>query len=560
MMNKFNKAEGSSEENKDDISVDRISQNSKMEKKRISEYNLSDKEKSNRSFKFNKSCEIGSLTPLQCSEKAYKIRKEAAGFQKDIPMPGHPCNGDEELYPYKIANYSKAMPHNELGEVDMSAYKIWIKALTTGNSEMFENIPLGGVRKFANPQGAYAFDLEGPNSHHLTMPASPKFSSAWMASEMAEDYWRALTRDISFAEYETNYLIRQAAYDMSNFLDYAGPKEGGVVTPGTLFRGNTEGDLVGPFISQFLSKDVPFGSKTLQQQYRTTLAEKDYMTSYDEWLNIENGDNPSSPPVFDPKPRYIRNGRDLGEWVHGDFTYQSVLNACLILLGFGDKALCSENPYLCSKTQNGFITFGSAYILDLIGKSARIALEAAWFQKFLVHRRLRPEEFGGRVHNTLIGAASYPINSELLNCKAVSRVFNKYGTYLLPMAYPEGCPTHTSYPAGHACIAGAGVTMMKAFFNEDFIIPNPVVASTDGLSLFSYEDISLTVGGELNKLGSNLSLGRDTAGVHWRSDGIGGLKIGEAVAIGILHDFKKTYNEEFKGFCFTKFDGTTVII
>nr|WP_272507356.1 vanadium-dependent haloperoxidase [Clostridium aestuarii] len=557
-MNKFIESKVASTEKDNNIVRSRNVQNNKIEKNETCENNTSKKEKSDENLKLNKSCDIGPLTPIQCSEKAYNIRTDAAGFQKDLPMPGHPCNGDSGLYPNKIANYSKALPHNELGEVNMSAYNIWLKALTTGNPEMFENIPLGGVRKFANPQGAYAFDLEGPNSHHLTMPVPPNFSSAWMASEMAEDYWRALTRDVPFIEYNTNSLTDEAAYDMSKFSDYRGPKHNGMVTTETLFRGNTLGDLVGPYISQFLCQNVPFGSKTLVQQYRTTVAGKDYMTSYNEWLNIENGVLPSSSGVFDPKPRYIRNGRDLGEWVHGDFTYQTILNACLILLSFGEKALCSENPYLCSKTQTGFITFGAAYILDLIGKSARIALESAWFQKFLVHRRLRPEEFGGRVHNKLIGDASYPINSELLKCKAISKVFNKYGTYLLPMAYPEGSPTHTSYPAGHACIAGAGVTMLKAFFNEDFIIPNSVVASADGLSLIPYSGKPLTIGGELNKLGSNLSLGRDTAGVHWRSDGIEGLKIGEAVAIGILHDFKKTYNEDFKGFCFTKFDGNTI--
>lgn len=48
--------------------------------------------------------------------------------------------------------------------------------------------------------------------------------------------------------------------------------------------------------------------------------------------------------------------------------------------------------------------------------------------------------------------------------KALDKVFCKYGTYLLPIAYPEGSPTHPAYPAGHACVAGAGATMLKAFF------------------------------------------------------------------------------------------------
>lgn len=516
--------------------------------------------KSKRKLKLNKSCKLGPLTPVQNSEKAYEIRTRAADFQKNLPIPIQENNGDEEKYQNKIANYSKALPHNELGEVDISAYNIWIKALTTGNTEIFEDIPLGGARKLVNPQAAYAYDLVGPNSHHLSMPVAPNFSSAWMASEMGEDYWRALLRDVPFVEYDTNEIASEAAWDMSKFSDYRGPKNCGKVDVHTLFRGSTPGDLRGPFISQFLWKDIPAGAKIIDQQIRTTVADRDYMTAYDEWLGIQNGVVPDIAGEYDTKPRYIRNGRDLGEWVHNDYSFQTVLNACLILLSFGEKALCLENPYLCSNTQEGFTTFGVPHILDFVTNSARLGLEAAWFQKFLVHRRLRPEEFGGRVHNHMSGADRYPIHKELLNSKVVARVYNKYGTYLLPMAYPEGSPAHTSYPAGHACIAGAGVTMLKAFFNEDYVIPKPVVASADGFSLLPYTGEPLSIGDELNKLASNIALGRDTAGVHYRTDGVEGLKLGETVAIGILHDFRKTYNEDFEGFCITKFDGTTVII
>ena len=44
----------------------------------------------------------------------------------------------------------------------------------------------------------------------------------------------------------------------------------------------------------------------------------------------------------------------------------------------------------------------------------------------------------------------------------------------------------------------------------------------------------------LNKLAANLALGRDIAGVHWRSDGREGLKLGEAVAVGHLTDLRAT--------------------
>jgi hypothetical protein len=77
--------------------------------------------------------------------------------------------------------------------------------------------------------------------------------------------------------------------------------------------------------------------------------------------------------------------------------------------------------------------------------------------------------------------------------------------------------------------------------------------------LIPYEG-KLTVGGELNKLASNVAFGRDFAGIHWRSDGYDSLNLGEQLAISILRDQKATYNEAFTGFTFTKLDGTTITI
>jgi membrane-associated phospholipid phosphatase len=200
-------------------------------------------------------------------------------------------------------------------------------------------------------------------------------------------------------------------------------------------------------------------------------------------------------------------------------------------------------------------------VLDYLARVTNAALKAAWFQKWVIHRRLRPEVFAGRVHNQMRGVASYPIHDDLLRRSTVLRtVYGRSGSYLLPMAYPEGSPLHPSYPAGHAAIAGACVTVLKAFFDEAFVLPSPVVSSGDGRTLNSYSGPPLTVGGELNKLAANMALGRDFAGVHWRSDGIQGMLLGEAVAIGILQDRGATYNEGFRGFSLTKFDGTTITI
>lgn len=505
-------------------------------------------------------CEIGPLTDGQRREEAFEKRKESALFQKNLILEDHTCNNDENLYANKIGNYSKALPHNSLGEVDPGAYRIWIRALTNANPEEFEQIPLGGTRRFVDPQAGYAYEMTGPDSHHLTIAPAPGFSSAREAGEMAEDYWMALSRDINFTNYNTNIETREAVEDLSKFSDFDGPKENGKVTTGTLFRGNVPGALDGPYVSQLLLKDIPFGARTVEQKYNTAVGNIDYMTLYNEWLNIQNGMEPSSVLILDPVPRYIRNGRALGEYVHQDTSVQAVMTACLILLGFGIEAMSITNPYLYSKTQTGFATFGPPHVLDFATHVTRMALEAAWFQKFLVHRRLRPEEFGGRVQNIAAGDADYPINSQLSDSRVLGKIYRKYGSLLLPMAFPEGCPTHAAYPAGHATYIGAGVTILKAFFNEDYIIPEPVTASEDGLRLIPYSGSQLKVGGELNKLAANIALGRDFAGVHWRSDGSEGMQLGEAVAIGLLQDYRETYNEDFDGFSFTKFNGTRVTI
>ena len=153
----------------------------------------------------------------------------------------------------------------------------------------------------------------------------------------------------------------------------------------------------------------------------------------------------------------------------------------------------------------------------MVGRAPRAAHVAGWFQKWRIHRTLRPEEFGGRVHNHKIGAFSYPLHPDVLDSDAVAETFNRQGTYLCSTAYPEGAPTHTSYPSGHSVGAGSTITMLKALFAETFI-QAPVMPSADGLSLVPYEGPPLTVRGELNKLAWNVGWFRCGGGIHWRSD------------------------------------------
>jgi hypothetical protein len=500
-------------------------------------------------------------------DDAYRIRVEAAERQLGKSLPSLTTNGDEARYTNKIASFSKGLRHDSLGEVDMDGYDALVGALHGGKLADYDAIPLGGIVRLVNPQAAMAFEMEGGDPQGFSLAPPPAFDSSEQAAEACELYWQALTRDVPFAEYATHPLIERAASDLSRFESLRAPRENARVTWRTLFRGNSPGDRVGPYVSQFLLKEMPFGAIRVEQRVRTATPGLDYLTTYDDWLAVQNG--AATSPRHGSVYRYIRCGRDLAAYVNLDFSYQAFQTACLILFGmqgttdaqraYKGAPYNARNPYRKSRSQTGFVTFGGAQALDLVARVSSAALKACWYQKWCVHRRLRPEEFGGRVHNHRTGRANYPIDPSLLHSPVLEMTATATGTYLLPQAYPEGCPIHPSYPAGHSAVAGACATVLKACFDEKFPVHDPVEPVVDGLSLMPYEG-QLTVGGEIDKLAFNVAMGRNTAGIHWRSDAAEGIRFGEAVALSVLSDLKECFHEDFAGFSLTKFDGTTIEI
>jgi hypothetical protein len=516
-----------------------------------------------------------------------KLRRDAAqaGLQVTPQNMQHPSNNDEALYPDKAGNYSKGLSHNPDGTVVPSAYQSLLQAVGSGAAIDFDAIQIGGSLKLTNPQAGLAFDMEGQDAHALVQPPAPAFASRELAAEIAENYWMALLRDVPFSDYSSHPVAAAAAADLTNFgADFKGPKTLGTVTPQLLFRGLTPGDRVGPYISQYFYLPCFFGANNVDQQIVTaapvatagngsTGGGQNYMTSYADWLSIQDGANPSGGDIFDPARRYMRMGRDIGQWVHIDVLFQGYFQAFLVLAGLG-APVDSGNPYDGNPTQAGFGTFGGPHIATLLCEVSTRALKAVWYQKWFVHRRLRPEAFAGRIERNRTYPGTFDVHPSMTGSSALAAIqqhneqFNGVGngTYLLPMAFPEGSPSHPAYGAGHATVAGACVTILKAWFNETTPIASlttPMESTPDGLSLVPYtggDAGQLTVGGELNKIASNVANGRNIAGVHWRSDATESLKLGEQIAIGILKDQKSCYNENFRGFSLTKFDGTTVTV
>ncbi len=366
---------------------------------------------------------------------------------------------------------------------------------------------------------------------------------------------------------------------------------------------------------------ISYGALRVDQRVRTAAPEHDYLQRWDEWLDAQNGADFRGMEKYVQndaegglkKRRFITTGRDLATYVHYDALYEAYLNACLVLLANGapfDAGIPFQAADLFDR-QQGFAQFGGPHILTLVPEVATRALKAVRFQKFNIHRRLRPEALAARLqmqeaitghcitsrydatsHVSLFGEITDGLKSILIEVDKCNPDFAEgYNqanpevestvdhNYLLPMAFCEGSPMHPSYGAGHATVAGACITIIKAFFNtnkylnlskngQSFGITSnqaeskfAFVPRADGEVLETVTTEPLSVGGELNKLAANISIGRNWAGVHYYSDYVESLRMGEEIAIGILQEQSIMYNPlENVSMTLDKFDGSQVVI
>jgi hypothetical protein len=512
------------------------------------------------------------------AEQSEEIRVEVAKAERRVPAPPHATNGDEQRYADKCGTYTKALLQDGPGRVNLEAYESFKTALHSRNPADFDEIIMGGQRKLTGPQGGLAFDLEGCDSQKfgsapalrsqesvVIVPPAPALASAAYGTELIELYWASLLRDVAFTQYSSNPLAAQAAQELSASPTYAGPRSQGQVTPDLLFRGAFPGETLGPYMSQFFITPTFFGQQPISQLQATYQKDVDYLTDAASWALIQNGGSTGLQNQTVPQLNCVHSGRDLAAWTHSDVLYQGYFVAFLVLNTLGVPAN-PGSPYSNSRNQAGFATFGGPHCSGMLGEVAYRALERSWYQKWFVHRRHRPESGGGIVHLIKTGQGSSidgSVNKNVLDSVAVESSFKKYGSYLLSQAFPEGSPTHPSYPTGHGVVAGACITILKFFFDGSFVIPHPLVPSDDGLTLEPYtgsDRNQITVNGELNKLAHNVTFGHGIhAGIHWRSDSDVSMVLGEATAISLLQDQAETFNEKFT-VQFTKLDGTTATI
>ena len=517
------------------------------------------------------------------------IYRRNTAINNKVNVDELPDNGDRARYTDFSALHSKALRHDALGVPNQASYQSLINALESDEDQFLalQNVivgtPGGGPNSRLNgPAGSFAFDLEGLDSHAFTIPPpSPTLRSAQTATEQVEHYWGALLRDVPFRDYATDSTVAAAVADLNSrsFLQGGGANQWPLpITPQNLFRARVaatnDGNLKGPYISQFMVQPTNFGAQPIDQLIQTFAPNQDFMVNFATYQNVQNGQATGN-PAPDGTRRFIRNGRDLTAYTRVDVLYQAYFVAFLLLAQL-DTPLNPGNPYIGSNTQKPFGTLGGPDAAGTLAEMATRALKASWCRKWIVDLRLRPEEYGAlveakRTNSTPKPQASNELHNDVLSSAVLPRILTKHGTHFLPQAYPEGSPTHPCYTGGHATVAGACCTAIKFFFDgtrklrpllqakgRDLVEP-----TSDGTSLTTYagpDANDIDINGELSKVAFNVAFGHGVhAGIHFRSSNYWGVLLGEEVALSVLRDRAKSYNEPFT-MNITKFDGTTATI
>ena len=573
---------------------------------------------------------------------AKQVRETASQMACDRAHPAHLNNGDEQRYATTnyAMSFTKGLEHNPQSGLIVNAndFKAFRAAIDNGYVDAFTtSVPSAEdkARQWEAPTAGLVFDLQGPDSHAVTMAPAPTLGSSELAYEMAEVYELALLRDVPLSEFNnasgnadiaaTVTRLNSINYDITGVDSRPRKHVNGNITAQTAFRGSSSGVEHGPYLSQFMllgNKSVAgdgsvtdgiirYGALSVDQRVPVANAGFDFMTVWNDWLDVQNGADPQTGneaalygPAAGVTRRFILTPRDLATYVHYDALYEAYLNACLILLGMGtptdpgfDKLSGSGSLYLNSfnpdnpsvtrfwetheREAGGFALWGGPHILTLVTEVATRALKAVRYQKFNTHCRLRPEALAGRIEKAAQISADFPsagsafiaLEGEIQDTVNAIQAANASGTKLLPMAFQEGSPMHPSYGAGHATVAGACVTILKAYFDTSAVLVNrggdilfsgfetgdsPVAYVPDNTmnALTDVNDGSfLTLEGELNKLAANISIGRNMAGVHYFSDYYDSLRMGEEIALGILEEQALCYKEDSFVLSVPTFDG-----
>jgi membrane-associated phospholipid phosphatase len=499
--------------------------------------------------------------------------------------------------------YTKGLPG--VGSYDAEEYERRVVRPLTDPEVPLSEIPQedpvfrdeDGPRRLVAPNAATQFPNDGMDSWMGTMPPAPAYDSLRTAAELIDCYWMAQFRDVNLRELTEDPRFdrdgRSYTTDL-NVIDFAVDEKLPWLDETAPFRGSFPGSKRGPCLSQFYTHRADLGNlrirptvipfvddHLIQYAYQgcSGYPTETFVTAQAGHFrgSAEPGGKPARGSSYEGETlRWISTGRELASLVRDELSVQHYVMATAQLAGWG-ASLDGGMPYTDSERVLPYERYGGAGLVDLITRAAHNALAAAWYHKWGVHRRLRPETYGGHVHERLSDAVDsnaegYPIPTLLLESTAVeetaanqsyttdarcaaSDTAGEAPSYLLPQAYPEGAPQHPAYPSGHSVLAGAAVTVLKTFFADDRLtdlfadseaeLRQPPGPDDDEPVPYDGPDADdLTVHSELNKLADNVGTARIWAGVHYWSDHTYGALLGEQMAVATLLD---TLKERYGG-------------
>lgn len=340
-----------------------------------------------------------------------------------------------------------------------------------------------GARLLVDPRASL-----GPAQ--VQLQPMPAIDSAITAAETLEVGLMALLRDRSLADLAPD---PEHAAILNAIAPTVFPRD-----PAGLFR--LQPADRSPRVGQLLTRPVPTGWSLIG--FWPKIRTGSYGAIASEWHAWQDGFIPA-PQQFDFNDLRI-NGRSLASLVHQDAPFLIPLLVSQQLLA-AKAPLSNRFPILLNEAP--FVAGGGAVALQCaIAAPCQAAMHDAWRYKWSLSRP-RPDQLWrlgmeGNLHPDFL-AKGRPI-------------IDLVGPYL-SSTYAEGAPIHSDYPSGHAVLAGASFTVLKAWFANG---PIPVLGNLHA---------------ELDLMAWHMAVGRSWAGIHTRSSLLAGLALGEAHAVAYLN-------------------------
>ena len=434
-----------------------------------------------------------------------------------------------------FATYSKGLEHDENGYVELCTFNKYYSALIKKSIPKLNCIPHNELKQ-CDTSAPWSYDICETIKKTLCFRL-PKIDTPEYATNLVEVYGMAHTRDVLFCDFETDGKVLIAVTSLNELTETdCVPLESE-----TAFRGTGKGDDVGPYVSQFLYLDYESGNTAIEQKYQFYVP-TDYMVTLNDVVNVQNGVVTEN-LVPQLPAKYITTGRELAYYLHMFEPFQTFYHTVLVLETLG----VPPNPCLPDNDSiKPFVNLGFADIISTLGTVIRPALITTWCFK---NRTLflRPEAGGLITERTRLNPLDNDnpkMSEEVLNNSILSEFLAANGNHLLPQVYPEGSPTSPAFPSYYGVLAGAMITILKFFYDCKTTL-DLVKPDDDGDSLVD-AGIQSDVCGELNKLASNLAMGRMWAGVAYRVTAESGIVLGEKVALDVLASHVRKYPQKVK--------------